>query len=163
LIEVAISTIRPNRMDWAIEKLTELGVQSIVPLHCHFTNYWQIKREHLQKIAISAMKQSRQYFLPEIKDVVSLEEWLLGTSQQSGVKFLAHPRWEQSEKINTSRLSEKFFIAVGPEGGFHPDEISHAGQVGFELLPLGQTILRTETAAVRGVVQLKILKSQLFK
>ncbi|OGB68513.1 MAG: hypothetical protein A2Y94_14110 [Caldithrix sp. RBG_13_44_9] len=162
MIEAALSTIRPNRMDWAVEKLTELGVQTIVPLHCQYTNYRQIKIDHLRKIAISAMKQSGQFYLPEIKSAVSMEEWLIETSQQPGTKYLAHPILEQSKKIVKSKPDEKFLLTVGPEGGFHPDEVSHALQHGFELLPLGQTILRTETAAVSGVVHLKILKSQLF-
>jgi 16S rRNA (uracil1498-N3)-methyltransferase len=162
LIEVALSVIRPNRMDWAIEKLTELGVQTIVPIHCQYTNYRSIKIEHLRKIAISAMKQSGQLYLPDIKPDLDFKKWLTDTAQYPGSKFLAHPHREPAEKIIGAKPDEKFLLAIGPEGGFHPDELSLARQAGFQLLPLGQTILRTETAAVSGVIHLKIRKSQVL-
>jgi len=161
-IEVALSVIRPNRMDWAIEKLTELGVHTIIPLHCQYTNYRSIKIDHLRKIAVSAMKQSKQYYLPVIKPTMDLKEWIANAAQNPGRKFLAHPKAELSGQIPEIKPDEKFWIAIGPEGGFHPDEISLTRQAGFELLPLGQTILRTETAAIRGIIYLKLLKEKLF-
>jgi 16S rRNA (uracil1498-N3)-methyltransferase len=160
LIEVAISTIRPNRMDWAIEKLTELGVQTIVPLHCLFTNYRQIKTDHLRKIAVSAMKQSGQFYLPEIRPAISFSQWLQETGNEKGLKLLAHQSLAYDVQQDKSGRDKKKFLAVGPEGGFHPDEISQAQQLGFQILPLGQTILRTETAAVSGVVHLKFLTNR---
>jgi 16S rRNA (uracil1498-N3)-methyltransferase len=159
LIEVAISTIRPNRMDWAVEKLTELGVQTIIPLHCFFTSYRQVKSDHLRKIAVSAMKQSGQFYLPEIRPAISFSQWLLETGKQNGLKFLAHPSLADDVQQDKSMRDKKKFLAVGPEGGFHPDEISQARQAGFQILPLGQTILRTETAAISGVIRLKFLKN----
>ena len=162
LIQVALSVIRPNRLDWAVEKLTELGVETIVPIHCHYTTFRAIKIDHLRKIAISAMKQSGQFYLPEIKSAIDFKEWLTAIAQDPGGKFLAHPDPESTGKIIRTKSDERFLIAIGPEGGFHSDEISLARQAGFELLSLGQTILRTETAAVSGVVHLKIRKSQLL-
>jgi 16S rRNA (uracil1498-N3)-methyltransferase len=162
LIQVALSVIRPNRLDWAVEKLTEIGVQIIVPIQCHYTTFRSIKIDHLRKIAISAMKQSGQFYLPEIKAAIDFKKWLTEAAQNPGGKFLAHPHPESAGKMMETKIDESFLIAIGPEGGFHPDEILLARQAGFELLPLGETILRTETAAVSGVVHLKIWKSQLL-
>lgn len=159
LIEVALSTIRPNRMDWAVEKLTELGVQTIVPVHCHYTSYRSLKLDHLRKVAISAMKQSEQFYLPEIKPPTPFEKWIKEISETSGPKFLAHFQPENSYVLPALNRQEKIYIAVGPEGGFHADEVSQAKKFGFEILSLGQTILRTETAAISTVIRLKILKN----
>lgn len=159
LIEIALSTIRPNRMDWAVEKLTELGVQTIVPVHCHFTSYRALKLEHLRKVAISAMKQSEQFYLPEIKPLTTFERWVKEISEASGPKFIAHFQPEGSHILPSFNRQEKIYIAVGPEGGFHAEEIRQAKKSGFEILSLGPTILRTETAAISSVIRLKIIKN----
>lgn len=159
LIEIALSSIRPNRMDWAVEKLTELGVQTIVPLQCHYTSYRSLKLDHLRKVAISAMKQSEQVYLPEIKPLTSFESWVKEISETSGPKFFAHLQPKSSPILSTLNRQEKIYIAVGPEGGFHADEIRQAKKSGFEILSLGPTILRTETAAISSVIRLKLLKN----
>ncbi len=159
LIEVALSPIRPNRMDWAVEKLTELGVQTIVPVHCHYTSYRSLKFDHLRKVAISAMKQSEQVYLPDIKPLIPFERWIKEISETPGPKFLAHLQPQSRHIFPAFNRQEKIYIAVGPEGGFHADEISQAKKSGFEILSLGSTILRTETAAISSVIRLKILKN----
>ena len=69
-IEIALAIIRSNRMDWAVEKLVELGVKRIVPLICNLNTIKKAKIEHLNRIAKSALKQSNQFFLPEITEPV---------------------------------------------------------------------------------------------
>ncbi len=90
-IEVGLSVIRPTRMDWGVEKLGELGVERIVPLICQWSSYRQIKMSHLRKVLISALKQSRQFYLPEITPPCSFTDWIQKTSRQPGPKWITHP------------------------------------------------------------------------
>jgi 16S rRNA (uracil1498-N3)-methyltransferase len=157
-IEVALPVIRPNRMDWAVEKLTELGVSKIAPITCAYSTARQIKKAHLRKIMISAIKQSRQFYLPEISPVTGFAEWIKDAVSKEGTKYIAHQEVANKE-IKRPYPAGMIYLAVGPEGGFHPEEINLAFSSGFEILYLGDTILRTETAAVVGVTKIKTLFS----
>ncbi len=157
-IEVGIGVIRPNRMDWAVEKCTELGVERIVPLICRYSSTRQGKMKHLQKIMVSAIKQSSQYYLPKISAVITLQNWLTGIPEKRGRRFIAHPEGS-SDIFDSLELGKTRFIylAVGPEGGFSKEEILMAHEKHFNTLLLGNSILRTETAAVAGVCRVKLL------
>ncbi len=154
-LEVGIAIIRPNRMDWAVEKLTELGVQRIVPLLCQYNSIRQIKTEHLRKVMISALKQSRQFYLPELLPPVLFPDWLKQITGSRTRRFLAHPTHQPSPLTDPLPPVDHLTLAIGPEGGFHPREVEAAQQNGFQLLPLGSTTLRTETAAVVATTLLK--------
>jgi 16S rRNA (uracil1498-N3)-methyltransferase len=158
LIEVALPIIRPNRLDWAVEKLTELGIRKIIPITCAYSTTRQIKKDHLWKIVISAMKQSGQFHLPEIAEVAEFSEWVGNTANKNGRKFIAH-RDSQDKNINRKTTDELIYLAIGPEGGFHPEEITLALSSGFKILYLGESILRSETAAVVAVTKLKMILS----
>ncbi len=158
LIEVALPIIRPNRMDWAVEKLTELGVSKIAPITCAYSTTRQIKKAHLRKIMISAIKQSGQFYLPEIESVTGFAEWIKDITPKKGLKYIAHQEIADKE-IKRSDPAGMIYLAVGPEGGFHPEEINLPLSSGFKILNLGESILRTETAAVVGVVKLRTLFS----
>jgi 16S rRNA (uracil1498-N3)-methyltransferase len=157
-IEVGIAVIRSNRLDWAVEKCTELGVERIVPLICRYSSNRQVKLKHLQKIMVSAIKQSFQFHLPEIRPLTTFSEWLAGIPKESGRKFLAHPEGK-SDMFDPPEPGETDFIylAIGPEGGFSKEELLMAQKKGFNKLQLGKNILRTETAAVVAVCRLKSL------
>jgi 16S rRNA (uracil1498-N3)-methyltransferase len=157
-IEVGLSVIRPNRLDWAVEKCTELGVQMIVPLICRYSSSRQVKLKHLQKIMVSAIKQSSRFHLPEIAPVTKFSEWMEGISKSSGRKFLAHPEGSSEIFDLADRTKTDFiYLAIGPEGGFSEEELQMAQEKGVEKLQLGKSILRTETAAVVALCQLKSL------
>jgi 16S rRNA (uracil1498-N3)-methyltransferase len=153
-IEVAIAVIKPRRMDWAVEKLTELGVKKIIPLKCQYNSPYPLKLDHLNKIAISAIKQSNQYYLPKISSLVDIKDWI---QTAKGIKFIASfdesPNTFIQKQISSSELLQ---IMIGPEGGFHSSEIQLAYRHNFKSLYLGNTILRTETAAIVGVSNLKL-------
>ncbi|RMH75974.1 MAG: 16S rRNA (uracil(1498)-N(3))-methyltransferase [Calditrichaeota bacterium] len=158
-ITVALATIRPNRMDWAVEKLTEMGVGHIQWLHTEYTAVHAFKERHLQNIAISAMKQSRQAYLPRMYPPMEFADWLQNAASpgHNSVALLAHP----SESAITVREidwngSQPVCIAVGPEGGFAPAEVEQARAIGFCSVRLAGQILRAETAAVTAVAQLKL-------
>ena len=155
---VGLAIIRPNRMDWAVEKLTELGVESITPLICQYSTIKQVKWEHLRKVAVSAIKQSRQFYLPRIDKVKKLKEWLGETTAQKGPKFIAHPDSDISFTSKILKSSEiGITLLIGPEGGFHSDELNLAQAKNFIPINLGSNILRSETAAVVAVSQIKLL------
>lgn len=157
-IEVGMPIIRPNRMDWAVEKLTELGVERITPLMCRYNAVNRLKQTHLERVAISAIKQSQQFFLPQIDPPVAFDDWVKKSSAKSGLKFVAHPGGPDRKYFQPKEPAlEKIFVAVGPEGGFHPEEIEAAFSGGFHTIHLGNTVLRTETAAVAAVTRLKLL------
>lgn len=160
-IEVGIAVIRPNRLDWAVEKCTELGVQMIVPLICRYSSTRRVKFKHLQKIMVSAVKQSSQYYLPEMAAVTTFSDWLDRISQERGERFLAHP--EGASKIfdlADRRKTDFIYLAIGPEGGFSEEELLMAQEKGFKKLQLGKNIMRTETAAVIALCRLKPLLLQ---
>lgn len=156
-ISVALALIRPNRMDWAVEKLTELGVGSIHPVSTHFTSVNVFKEKHLRKIMISALKQSKQAFLPELKPLMSFNDWITeNNSYPDRIKLVAHMATDAADISRLSlSLGKKIAIAVGPEGGFSVEEIAGCEQSGFRKVKLDSHILRAETAAISAVVHLK--------
>jgi 16S rRNA (uracil1498-N3)-methyltransferase len=155
-IEVGLATIRPNRMAWAVEKLTELGVKKIVPFISQYTSYHQVNIAHLGKVIISALKQSKQFYLPEISQPVNFTDWLNKIKKRIGKKYIAS--LHGSNYLESPVFDEKIkkcYVAIGPEGGFHESELDLADRDNFKVLNLGPTILRTETAAVVAVTRLK--------
>lgn len=137
-----------DRMEWMVEKLTEIGVNRIVPLLSKRSERKEVKVERLEKIAVSAMKQSLKSVLPIIEPMTPVKKFL--SEANSGQKFIAHCD-NDSERHLLSKSYKPFTdatIMIGPEGDFSPDEIEMA--LSSEWLPvtLGDNRLRTETAAV---------------
>jgi 16S rRNA (uracil1498-N3)-methyltransferase len=160
-IHIALSVIRPNRMDWAVEKLTELAVGTISFFYSEHSNKRKFKSEHLRKVAISAIKQSQQLFLPEIHSPVEFQKLIDQFSTKSETKKLIAHNENDTRTLfdSTIKPNQAFFIAIGPEGGFSNMEISYAESKGFGLLKLDKHVLRTETAAISAAIQIKNLIS----
>lgn len=162
LLEVGLAIIRPNRFSWAVEKITELGVRKITPLLCRFNSVKHLKKQHLENVAVSATKQSRQYYLPEISEPVEFGEWL--RNSETGLTLLAHPSAPPSpEMVANIQREANLRVAVGPEGGFSPEELALARQMDIPLLHLGDHILRAETAAVTAVTRIKLIRELKLK
>jgi 16S rRNA (uracil1498-N3)-methyltransferase len=157
-IHIAMAAIRPNRMDWAVEKLTELGVGGIQPLFTGFTSVKAFKSEHLGKIAVSAMKQSRQAYLPELFSPLLLAEYFNQLPlEKDSLRLIAHLTPEsktisQFRQISVSRI----VFLIGPEGGFSDAEVILARRHNFYPLKLAGQVLRSETAAVTAAAQAKV-------
>lgn len=132
-----------DRMEWMVEKATELGVDEISFVVCQNSERTHIKFDRLQKKAISALKQSKQAWLPTVNTITPFEQAL----DFDGLKFIAH--WNG---IRTSLpeipLHQSYKILIGPEGDFSQNEIIKAIAHHFQMIGLGETILRTETAAL---------------
>ena len=148
-----------ERMDFTIQKATELGISTITPLvseRCDVRlkgERMDSKLEHWQKVAISACQQSGRVHVPNILPVQSLETWLAQRYEQ--IKLVLHPH--QQQPLSAYTCPESLALLVGPEGGFSETEIQQALNAEFDGLRLGPRILRTETAAL---VALSVLQFQ---
>ena len=151
-IVVAVApTKHLDRMEWMVEKLTEIGVNRIIPMLCARSERKEIKVERLEKIAVSAMKQSLKATLPVISPMTPIASII---SDFAGfTKAVAYCDAETPRMDFTSlyRPGADTLILIGPEGDFSPTEISSALGAGFTAVTLGQNRLRTETAALYAV------------
>jgi 16S rRNA (uracil1498-N3)-methyltransferase len=168
-IALAQSLGKGDKMDWIIEKATELGVGRILP----FVSLFSVPRYSSDKasarmarwsrIAVSAAKQSGRTRVPEICDLVSFEE-LVRHSPASDLKLIF---WERAESSALHELKDRkaplrsVLLAIGPEGGFSDEEAALASSEGFQSVRLGARILRTETAAVAAVSIVQFLHGDL--
>ena len=148
-ITVAVApTKHLDRMEWLVEKLTEIGVNRIIPLHCARSERKEIKTERLLKIAVSAMKQSLKAILPDIHPTTPYMDFV--NTCPSDSRFIAYcdasiPRRLYSREL---RPGTDTTVLIGPEGDFSPKEITAAIDAGFVPVTLGDNRLRTETAAL---------------
>jgi len=147
-LTIAIAPTKNNeRFEWFLEKSTEIGIDKIVPITCQHSERKDIKTDRLEKILISAMKQSGQTFLPELTLMTSFKE--LVNSTFDGVKLIAHCESGEKRLLKNSILpGENILIFIGPEGDFDPSEIKLALEKGFIPVSLGNSRLRTETAGI---------------
>jgi 16S rRNA (uracil1498-N3)-methyltransferase len=149
-MELGIGIVRANRMDWAIEKCVEAGVDSIRPLTTAFTSRGSgdsAKRmERWQRVAVEAAEQSGRLFVPEILEPMSLDAWMHREHGRLLFGDREGQRWDKAREMVPS--GGRVAFAIGPEGGFSQEELAQlraAGGIGVWLAP---NILRTETAAV---------------
>lgn len=152
-IHIAVSpTKQMERMEWFIEKATEIGVTRITFIQCQNSERVQIKPERLVKKAISAMKQSQRAFLPTIDELTSFKQFVL--ENKNGM--IAHCRDGEKNEIKDLVSSSNGIVLIGPEGDFTFEEISQAEEQGYKMVTLGENRLRTETAALYATMQLKL-------
>ena len=146
---IAISPVKNNsRLEWFLEKATEIGVTQIVLLMCERTEKQHIRLDRLKGILISAMLQSQQAWLPILEESVKFEKFIKYDLSQN--KFIAHceEQHKTSLKESINQLRDQSTILIGPEGDFTPNEIALALKNNYTPVTLGDTRLRTETAAV---------------
>lgn len=138
-----------DRMEWLVEKATEVGFDSFVPLLCRYSERREIKTERLEKTAVSAMKQSLKATMPEIHPMTEFSRFI---ERYKFVprKFIAYCTDDGERRLLAKEYSpgEDTVILIGPEGDFSPEEIALALSAGFCPISLGEARLRTETAAL---------------
>ncbi|MFA6701595.1 MAG: 16S rRNA (uracil(1498)-N(3))-methyltransferase [Dysgonamonadaceae bacterium] len=145
-----------DRNEWFVEKATEIGVDRLTPLNCRFSERKEIKKERLEKILISAMKQSQQAYLPLLDEMISFSEFI--AMPFDGKKYIAH--CYKKEKVLLSKAyskEENALVLIGPEGDFSENEIELALQHEFEPISLGDNRLRTETACLAACHTIHVL------
>ncbi len=147
-LHVAIAPTKMNdRFEWFLEKATEIGIDEVTPIICEHSERRQVKAERLEKVILSAMKQSLKFQLPilnepiKFKDFVSKKDWNMG--------LIAHCEDDVKNEIKSYfPMRQKIMILIGPEGDFSPSEIELAIEQGIKPVTLGENRLRTETAGV---------------
>jgi len=147
-VQVAIApTKNIERMEWFLEKATEIGIDRVTPLLCRHSERKEIKNDRLEKVMVSAMKQSLKAFLPKLDELTKFNDFIKQPFE--GQKFIAHCEQQHQELLkNAMKLAENYLILIGPEGDFSPEEIEMAIQAGFQPVSMGESRLRTETAGV---------------
>jgi len=147
-LHVAVAPTKMNdRYEWFLEKATEIGIETITPIICDHSERKIIKPERFEKILQSAMKQSLNCYLPKLNDPIPFKEFI--KQDFSGQRFIAHCE-ETKRKSFKSELTANHdvTILIGPEGDFSVKEIEIAIANKFIPVTLGETRLRTETAAI---------------
>lgn len=155
-VTIAISPLKNvSRMEWFLEKATEIGVAGIIPLLCQRTEKQHFRHDRMQQILVSAMLQSQQVWLPELKELQTYSSVL--SMEAFERRWIAHclPESRQSLRVQGPASNHQLLL-VGPEGDFTPEEILQALQKGFEPVALGANRLRTETAGIVGATLLCI-------
>lgn len=149
-----------DRMEWLAEKVTEMGIDRIIPLRCRYSERKELKTVRLQKILVSAMKQSLKATLPQLDEMTPVIDVIRAPFE--GKRYIAYCDPSIPRRIFAQQLvpDADVMIMVGPEGDFSPEEIEAALAAGFEPISLGDSRLRTETAAMFAVATVHALRQQ---
>lgn len=148
-----------DRTEWMLEKVTEIGVDEVSLLNCDNSERRVAKPARLEKILVSAMKQSRKAWKPVLNDMAAFRKFV--SEPRGGMKFIAHcyeeiPRTYLYDELCGRDVSEAVTVLIGPEGDFTPDEVRMAVDAGYVPVHLGQSRLRTETAAMVAVMMMHL-------
>lgn len=147
-LHLAVAPTKMNdRYEWFLEKATEMSISEITPVICDHSERKFIKTDRFDKIIQSAMKQSLQYHLPKLNEPISFKDFM--KVKNEGLNLIAH--CEETEKKllkDVLKPKENITILIGPEGDFSDKEIKMALENNYIPVSLGNTRLRTETAAV---------------
>lgn len=145
-----------DRLEWFLEKATEIGIDEITPIICDRSERKIIKEERLERVITSAVKQSLTAYHPILNTAVPFADFMKQNSNAQ--KFIAHCM--EGEKVYINEITAKhqsYLILIGPEGDFSPLELSTALQNNYKPVTLGNTRLRTETAALAACFEVNYL------
>ena len=147
---VVAPTKMNERYEWFLEKATEIGVDEITPIICEHSERTTIKIERFEKILLSAMKQSLQCYLPKLNAPIASTQFFKMMEADKSIKYIAHC-YKNEKRLFSQALTpfpKRITVLIGPEGDFSTTELNTALQQAFVPISLGDTRLRTETAAV---------------
>ena len=162
-IAIAVApTKNLDRIEWMAEKCTEMGIDRITPLLCRHSERKVLKTDRLRKIVVAAMKQSLKAQLPLIDELTPIKAII--DEDFDGQRFIAYcdeslPRDERKSLAQVYDPSRDALVMIGPEGDFDPREVDEALRAGFVPVTLGESRLRTETAALMAVATIHTIKS----
>lgn len=151
-----------ERIEWMAEKSTEIGIDEFSFLHCKFSERKVLKKERIEKIVVSAMKQSRKPWMPVVHEMTAFRDFI--DAHTTGHRYICHCYNEIEKKdlytelllLGKDEAMPEVTILVGPEGDFSIDEVNYALSQGFESVSLGNARLRTETAGLSGVMMAQL-------
>ena len=150
-----------DHIEKIIEKAVEIGVDEVSFLNCQFSERRLIKSARMEKISISAVKQSHKAWKPILNEMMSYNKFI--ESHREGAKFIAHcydevPRTYLFDELRHLDAEEKVTVLIGPEGDFSIDEVEYAIKQGYKSVHLGKSRLRTETAGLSAVMMMQLAK-----
>lgn len=154
-----------DRVEWFAEKATEIGFDELTFLDCQFSERRVVKKERIDKILVSAMKQSHKAWKPKLNDMQRFRDFI--SEEREGDKFICHcydaeqgvdgtAGWEKPFLFDVLRPGVPSTVLIGPEGDFSIDEVRLAMQNGYRSVSLGKSRLRTETAALVAVHMMQL-------
>lgn len=159
LLHIAVAfTKNTNRNEWMLEKMTELGIASIIPLQTERSEREKFRFDRFRNILVAAIIQSQQYYLPELWELTPLEE-LVNKFKPIPQKLVAHCIEDIARQpiIEAIAKQKETLLLIGPEGDFTEDEIKNLTSKGFKAISMGSNRLRTETAAVTACASFNML------
>ena len=150
-----------DRIEWMVEKATEVGVDEISFLNCAFSERRVVKNPRVEKIIVSAMKQSHKAWKPVLNEMSTFAHFI--EQPRSGVKYIAHcydeiPRVNLFDELRKTPDETEMTVLIGPEGDFSIDEVRQAVDHGYQSVSLGTSRLRTETAGLAAVMMMQLSK-----
>lgn len=155
-LHIAIApTKNINRLEWFLEKATEIGIDEITPIICHHSERRKLRTDRQRKILVAAMKQSLKAYLPRLNEPISFKQFIQ-QSRTNLVKYIAQGAENTALKDNYTAKKDVLLL-IGPEGDFSKAEISMAFDNGFQGINLGKSRLRTETAGIVACHTLNLL------
>jgi 16S rRNA (uracil1498-N3)-methyltransferase len=147
-----------DRIEWFLEKATEVGIQEITPVICEHSERKEVKLDRLNKVVVAAMKQSLKAYLPKLNPAVSFKQFLREIPTEGVQKAIAHCVDTEKKYLNqVLEPAQHYIILIGPEGDFSEEEIDLALPMGFLPISLGEARLRTETAALATCMEVSLL------
>lgn len=161
-------TIAPTKMldriEWMVEKMTEIGFDELSFLNCKFSERKRMRIQRIEKIIIAAMKQSRKPWIPIVHEQVTFKDFIY--RPLNGHKFIAHcyPEVERKDLLNELQQiddEQDITILVGPEGDFSIAEVNQAIEAGYQSVSLGANRLRTETAGLMSVAMIQMARRKI--
>ncbi|MFC3199805.1 16S rRNA (uracil(1498)-N(3))-methyltransferase [Parapedobacter deserti] len=155
-LHIAIApTKHVERVEWFLEKATEVGIDEVTPIICEHSERKEVKTERLKKVMVAAMKQSLKAYLPRLNEPLGLGALL--EHERQGQRFIAHCADGDKEYVSEMIVpGGRYTILIGPEGDFSGAEIEASLRAGFLPITLGHARLRTETAALVGCLEAAI-------
>ena len=148
-IHIAMSPLKnPSRFEWFVEKSTEIGISEITPIITKFSEKKKVNINRLNKIIISSMKQSNQFYLPKVNPITTFDDFLKFNKDH---KIIAHLKNSNSFNKKSIGSNNKIVVMIGPEGGFSEEEILKAAKLKIKEISFGSNRLRSETAGVFAV------------
>jgi len=156
-IHVALApTKNPDRVEWFAEKATEIGVDEISFIQCDHSERVKLKLDRIERIAISAMKQSMKATLPRINELTDYQDFVVAREEDH--KFVAYVDSSNPDHLHAlAKPGGRYCVLIGPEGDFSREELQLAIDHGYKKVSLGKSRLRTETAALVACHTLNVL------
>ncbi|MBQ8157847.1 MAG: 16S rRNA (uracil(1498)-N(3))-methyltransferase [Prevotella sp.] len=151
-----------DRMEWMVEKMTEVGFDEMSLLDCQFSERRVVKLPRLEKIVVSAVKQSRKAWMPVLNELQSFKQFI--KNHPDGLRYIAHC-YDEVHRVNlfdelrsqqVGQSDQDIIVMIGPEGDFSIEEVRMAVEAGFVSVDLGKIRLRTETAGLSAVMMMQL-------